>query len=128
MGAGFFLRTQTAWSGHYVRPIQPPISQNETLLAPMLVGQRHFDVASRPEVHVKQHVRLRSRWNCFRVWPKAIITVAWGETPGNRDHSTRFGRRPYSPVRPPDRDYGLRPNYRMRDRYLGRRCACPRLR
>ena len=28
------------------------------------------------------------RWDRFDVWPKAIVTVAWGETPGNRRHRT----------------------------------------
>jgi hypothetical protein len=41
--------------------------------------------------------------------PKAVITVAWGNTPGARwIPSSSFGRRPYSPRHVPG-DYGLRP-------------------
>ena len=39
-------------------------------------------------MYVRQHVGPIPRLVFFPDWPKAIITVAWGETPGNRDHST----------------------------------------
>ena len=44
------------------------------------------------------------------VWPKAIITVAWGNAPGNRYHNAGFGRRPYSLNMRLRCEYGLRPN------------------
>ena len=45
----------------------------------------------------------------FDVWPKAIVIVAWGATPGSRCHNESFGRRPYSPTVCRYGEYGLRP-------------------
>ena len=50
-----------------------------------VVGQRHFNVPQGLETYVRQRVGPIPRVCLFDVWPKAIITVAWGETPGNRD-------------------------------------------
>ena len=33
---------------------------------------------------------------CDSVWPKANVTVAWGNAPGKRQIQPYFGRRPYS--------------------------------